>query len=54
MCEWQGSFYVRVETEHTTTVYMDKVHSSHLNEDDAYAELSTLEEAFENNPVNWS
>lgn len=54
VCEWQGSFYVRVETEHTTTVYMDKVHSSHLNEDDAYAEVSTLEEAFENNPVNWS
>ena len=53
VCEWQGSFYIRVETEHSTTVYMDIVHSTHSNECVASAEVDTRAEAFENDPANW-
>lgn len=53
VCEWQGNFYVRTETEHTTTVYRDYVHSTHLTEEEAYREVDALQEAYDNDPANW-
>ena len=53
VCEWQGNFYVRTETEHTTTVYMDYVHSTWYTEEEAYAEVNALQEAYDNDPSNW-
>jgi len=54
VCEWQGNFYVREEIPRNTTIYMDYVHATYDNADDAYNEVDLLQQAYDTDPANWN